>query len=68
LAAGQFLNELEDTMTATDLTYLAAKEHINDLMREAERSRRAAEVGSPRRVRLSIPRVFTRRVPRTATA
>ena len=55
-------------MTATALTYIVAQEHINDLMRDAERSRRGAEARSPRRVRLSIPRVFTRRVPRTATA
>jgi hypothetical protein len=55
-------------MTATTLTYLVSQEHINDLMREAESSRRAAEVGSTRRVRLAVSRVFTRRVPRTAMA
>jgi hypothetical protein len=55
-------------MTATALTYVVGQEHINDLMRDAERRRRVAEVRSPGRVRLSIPRVFARRVPRTATA
>ena len=54
-------------MTATSLTYLVAQQHINDLMREAERSRRAAGTGSPRRVRLSIPSVFARRGARAAT-
>jgi hypothetical protein len=37
-------SELEDTMTAMTVTHLAAQEHINDLLREAERSRRVAEV------------------------
>lgn len=55
-------------MTATTLTYIAAQEHINDLMRAADRRRRIVEVPSPDRVRWSISRVFTRRVPRTATA
>ena len=55
-------------MTATTLTYIAAQEHINDLLRNAERHHRAAEARSPRRVRLSVPRVFARRVPRAATA
>ena len=55
-------------MTATALTYLVAQEHINDLMRDAERRRRVADVRSPGRVRLSIPRVFARRIGRTATA
>jgi hypothetical protein len=55
-------------MTATALTYVVAQEHINDLMRDAERRRQVAEVRSPGRVRSSIPRVFTRRVRRAATA
>jgi hypothetical protein len=59
--------ELEETMTHTTLTYLAAQEYINDLMRDAERRRRVAEARAPRRVRLSIPRLFARRVARTAT-
>jgi hypothetical protein len=52
-------------MTATSLTYLAAREHINELMRDAERRRRIAGARSPRRVRLSIPRVFARRAPKS---
>jgi hypothetical protein len=55
-------------MTATSLSYVIAQEQINDLMRDAERRRRVAEVRSPGRVRLSVPRVFTRRVRRAATA
>lgn len=55
-------------MTATSLTYLAAREHINDLMRDAERGRRVAEARCPRRIRFPIPRVFARRAARTATA
>ncbi len=55
-------------MTATALTYIVAQEHINDLMRDADRRRRVAEVRSPGRVRLSIPRVFTRRVARATAA
>ena len=48
-------------MTHTTLTYVAAQEHINDLMRSAERRRRVAEVRAPRRVRLSIPLLARRR-------
>jgi len=55
-------------MTATALTYIAVQEHINDLMRDAERRRRATEARPPRRVRLSIPRLSTRSAARTATA
>ena len=55
-------------MTATTVTYLAAQERINDLRRDAEHRRRAAEAGGPRRVRLSIPRLFARRAPGTVTA
>jgi len=60
-------SELEDTMTATSLTYLAAQEHINDLLREAKHSRRAAEVRRSRRSTLATPRRFARRVVRPAT-
>ena len=49
-------------MTAASLTYLAAREHINDLLREAEHSRRAAEVRPSRRSTLATPRRFARRV------
>lgn len=54
-------------MTATSITHMVAQEQINDLMRDAQRWRRAADVRSPGRVRFSIPRVFSRRVARTAT-
>jgi hypothetical protein len=57
-------SELEDTMTATSITHLVAQEHINDLLREAEHSRRAAEVRPSRRSTLSAPRRFARRVVR----
>jgi hypothetical protein len=60
-------NEPEDTMTATSLTYLAAQEHINELRHEAERHRRAAELTAPKRVRLTIPRLFARRIARATT-
>ena len=49
-------------MTATSPSYLAAEEHINDLLREAEHSRRAAEVRRSRRSTLATPRRFARRV------
>jgi hypothetical protein len=62
-------SELEDTMTAITVTHLAAQEHINDLLRDAEHSRRAAEVRPPsRRVTLWSRRRFARRVVRPATA
>ena len=55
-------------MTATALSYIVAQQHINDLMRDAERRRLAAEVRSSRCVRLPIPRLSIRRAARTATA
>jgi hypothetical protein len=55
-------------MTATTLTHLAAREHVNDLLRNAQRNRNRAEVSSPRRITLSIRRPFARRVGRTAPA
>jgi hypothetical protein len=55
-------------LTATTITRLAAREHVNDLVREAERTRRAAEVTTPRRVRRRLANRFARRVPRPATA
>jgi hypothetical protein len=55
-------SELEDTMTATSITHLAAHEHINDLLLEAEHSRRAAEVRRSRRPTLATPHRFARRV------
>ena len=49
-------------MTATSLTYLVAEEHINDLLREAEHSRRAAGVRRSRRSTLATAGRFARRV------
>ena len=51
----------EAAMTVTTLTYAVAHEHINDLLRDAERRHLAAEVRSTRRrFRLPIAR-FARR-------
>jgi hypothetical protein len=47
------------------LAYLAAQEHVNDLIREAERSRQQAEVRPGRRIALTLPRFVTRREPKT---
>jgi hypothetical protein len=66
-AAGSFKKPLEGTMTATSLTYLAAREHIDDLRRDADRHRRAAQARPARRVRLSILRALARRNARAAT-
>lgn len=55
-------------MTATTLTHIAAREHINELRREAERYRCAAEVTTPRGPRRSIARLLAGRVGRPATA
>jgi hypothetical protein len=68
LGGRSFTDELEETMTATTLTYIAAREHINDLRREADRHRRAGEVTTPRGLKRSIPRSLARRVGRPATA
>ncbi|MDQ2895110.1 MAG: hypothetical protein M3Y09_05610 [Actinomycetota bacterium] len=54
-------------MSAT-ITYLAAREHINDLLRDAEHSRHVAETRRRPRIRLALPRLTARRTPRTATA
>jgi len=51
-------------MTNT-ITSLAAREHINDSIREAERSRRCAEVRGQGRIKLALPRRVARRAPRT---
>jgi hypothetical protein len=50
------------------LTHLVAREHINDLLREADRSRRAAQVAASRRLRLPLPHLLARLRPRPATA
>jgi hypothetical protein len=49
------------------ITSLAVNEHIADLHRQAERSRRACRPGSRRLLRLSLPRLLGRRVPRAET-
>ena len=54
-------SELEDTVTATTLTHLVAQEHINDLLREAERCQRVAEARRSRRFTLWSPSRFARR-------
>lgn len=51
-------------MTPTTVTYLAAREHINDLLRQAERNRCHTHVPARRRMTVSIPRPFARRVAR----
>jgi hypothetical protein len=68
LGGRSFTDELEETMTATTLTHIAAREHINELRREAERYRCAAEVTTPRGPRRSIARLLAGRVGRPATA
>jgi hypothetical protein len=55
-------------MTATAITYLAAREHINDLRREADHGRLVADARPARRIRTSVLRMFARGLPRTATA
>ena len=50
-------------MTNT-ITSLAAREHINDLTRKAERSRRCPEVRGQARIKLALPRRVARRAPR----
>ena len=59
---------MEETTTATPLTYIAAEEHINDLRCEAERDRLADEVATPCPVRFSIRRPFVRRIAPPAAA
>jgi hypothetical protein len=55
-------------MTAPSLTYLAVREHIDDLRRDADRHRRVAQARPARRITLSIPRLLARRIPRPASA
>lgn len=55
-------------MTASHLTYLAAREHINDLVRDADRRRQTAQTRPPRRLALPLPRMLARRSPRATTA
>lgn len=49
----------------TTHTYLLAQEHINDLLREARRAQRSAQIRSKRRLTFALPRL---RLPRAATA
>ena len=55
-------------MTASDLTYLAAREQINYLVRDADRRRQAAQARPARRLVPPRLRVLSRRVSRAATA
>jgi len=55
-------------MTASTITYLIARQRINDLHRDADRHRLGAELRAARRVRLAVPRLHGRRVHRAATA
>ena len=55
-------------MTASTLTYIVARERINDLRRDAERHHRASEVAAPRAVKRSLPKLFARWIGRPATA
>jgi hypothetical protein len=55
-------------MIATSLTYLVAREHINDRVRQAEREPRAGDVRPQRWVRFSFLGRFTPGVARPATA
>jgi hypothetical protein len=48
-------------MIAPNLNYLVARDHVNDLLREVESSRRAQEVQHPRRARRPLARLFARR-------
>jgi len=47
-------------MTVTTLTCIAAPEHINDLLRDAEAGRRAGELRATHRIRRSLSQLFAR--------
>jgi hypothetical protein len=47
------------------VAYLAAQEHVNDLIRDAELARRHAEVRSRSRVALTLPSFAARWMPKT---
>ncbi len=55
-------------MTAPTLTYLVARERINDLVRQAERGRRAADLSAPHRVKRFASQLFAGRVAVTTPA
>jgi len=42
------------------ITYLAGREHANDLLREAQQRRLSAEVRRPRRLKFTMPRLLSR--------
>jgi hypothetical protein len=47
------------------VAYLAAQEHVNDLIREAERDRQQAEIRPRSRIALTLPRFAIRWMPKT---
>ena len=47
------------------LAYLAAQEHVNDLMREAERARSHEGVRPRSRIAVALSRIARRRTPET---
>jgi hypothetical protein len=49
------------------LTYMVAREHANDLLRDAESFRRARHPPLCRSRRFSLPRILTQRTARAAT-
>jgi len=51
----------------TNLTYLVAQQHNDDLLREARRAQQSAQLRRKRRLTFAAPRLRLRR-PRTATA
>ena len=50
------------------ITYMAAQEHVNDLIREADRYRLSSDARRPRRIAFTLPRVLTLRARRRGTA
>ena len=49
------------------ITHMAAREHVNDLLREAETRRRACPLPLPRPRKFTFPRLAIRRAARAAT-
>jgi hypothetical protein len=54
-------------MTST-IAHLAARERINDQLREAQRARRAREPRRPRRISFAVPRRLLHGRPASPTA
>lgn len=48
------------------ITYAAAREHMNDLLREADARRHACPIPPPRHRYLRLPRLVARRPARAA--